>query len=121
MRNLSKLLLGLLTVLPLIYLILFALGLMQAFYVTIVRDSWGALMYRWIGFSTLFRLNLLFMAWLFVLAIIYLINVIRNNRLSNEIKLVWAVLIISVGVFSMPTYWYLNIWRARRVAIQALS
>jgi hypothetical protein len=116
MRNSLKLLLAVLTAIPLIYVFLFFLGLIEAFYGSVVRGSWDALMYRWISFPTLFRINMFVIAWNLLLAVIYLVHVATNNRLKSEPKIAWAALIIGGSLFSMAAYWYLNIWRKPRFA-----
>jgi hypothetical protein len=111
MRISLKVLLGLVTLLPLIYALLFFLGLLEAFYVSLFRGSWDALMYRWVSFPTLFRINMFVIAWNVILAVIYLIHVATNARLKTEPKIMWAALIIAGSLFSMVAYWYLIIWR----------
>jgi hypothetical protein len=46
----------------------------------------------------------------------YAAHVIRNPELKERQKVVWSIVNVTVGVFVMPVYWYLYLWRARGVA-----
>ena len=116
MRNSLKLVLALLTALPLMYAFLLFLGLAEAFYGSLVRGTWDAVMYRWVSFPTLFRLNIFVVAWSLLLTVVYLVHVATNNRLRTEPKIAWAALIVAGPLFSMAVYWSLNIWRRPRFA-----
>ena len=120
MNKPTKLLLGVVTVLPLIYVTLFFLGQMQAFYMMLFTDSGDPLLYRWVGFHSLFRIHLLAMVWNVSLIGFYMVKMARNDCLKNEMKAVWAVAIVMGSVFSMPIYWYQNVWRERKTPFDAV-
>ena len=116
MRNSLKILLAVLTGMPLIYAFLFLLGLMEAAYGSLVRGTWDALMYRWVSFPTLFRIHMFVIVWNLTLTCVYLVHIATNKRLKTEPKIAWAAIIVGGSLFSMVVYWYLNIWREPRFA-----
>ena len=61
-------------------------------------------------FPGIFMLHMLTILWCFALAAIYLVNVFRNDRVAEDRKVLWAVVILLGGFFAMPVYWYLYIW-----------
>lgn len=63
-----------------------------------------------VGFIIAFGLNLFSTLLFFVLLIIFLINVLGNDRVEKEKKIIWALLIIFGSIVAMPVYWYLFIW-----------
>jgi len=42
---------------------------------------------------------------------LYIILAVKNEYIDQTMKIMWAVLICMVGIFAMPVYWYLYIWR----------
>jgi len=42
---------------------------------------------------------------------LYIILVIKNDYLEQNIKIMWVILICMVNMFAMPFYWYFYIWR----------
>jgi hypothetical protein len=40
-----------------------------------------------------------------------MVNVFRNERVNNDKKVLWAVVLFMGGMIAMPIYWYLYIWR----------
>ena len=62
-------------------------------------------------FETLFLFHLGMMLWIAVLTIVYAVHIARNEALKNEIKAVWVTAICFGNVLAMPIYWYLQIWK----------
>ena len=108
-----KLLLGILTIWPLIYAIFFFINFAQSFYLMVVHGSGETILYRWFDFHTLLLIHLIIMVWNFILIVFYIIHAVRNGALKNEMKALWAAIIFMGSVLVMPVYWYLNIWRER--------
>jgi hypothetical protein len=41
----------------------------------------------------------------------YIVLVVKSDRLDETMRIVWVVLICMLGMFAMPVYWYLYVWR----------
>jgi hypothetical protein len=120
MKKPTKILLGIATLWPLLYIIIFfAFMLSQAFLISFRGDlSPGG---PPTGFFILFGLHLLTMLWIVALLIIYIINVFKNERVNKDKKALWAVVIFLGNMFAMPVYWYLYIWREPEKAAEFTS
>lgn len=114
MNKATKLFLGAVTILPLIYVIFFFTLMFQAFYTMIADGSSEAILFRW--FDSLFPVHLAMMLLNMILIVLYIIIVFKNERLKIELKVMWAGVIFTGSVFVMPVYWFLNIWRESKVA-----
>ena len=64
-----------------------------------------------IVFAAAFGLYFLTMAGMLVLMVIYIVHIVRNKRFDVEKKVLWAAVIVFAGIFAMPVYWYLYVWR----------
>ena len=64
-----------------------------------------------VGFVMIFVLHLLTILIMLALMPLYIILVIKNERLDQTMRIVWVVLACTVGLFADPVYWYLNVWR----------
>jgi hypothetical protein len=71
-----------------------------------------------IGFAGLFAAHLLTMFLMLGLMPVYIVLVVKNARLDETMRIVWVILICMLGIFAMPVYWYLNIWRDAPPAVQ---
>ena len=64
-----------------------------------------------LGFVGLFAAHLLTIVLMIGLMPLYIILAVKNEYIDQTMKIMWAVLICMVGIFAMPVYWYLYIWR----------
>jgi lipopolysaccharide export LptBFGC system permease protein LptF len=64
-----------------------------------------------VGFVGLFAAHLFTILLTIVLMPLYIILAVKNDYIDQTMKIMWAVLICMVGMFAMPVYWYLYIWR----------
>jgi hypothetical protein len=108
MSKTIKLLLGLVTIWPFAYLILFFITIFS-----LVFFSWGA---ETSGgpprlIALIFPLHLLTMLVIMALTVFYMVNVFRNERVVKDQKVLWAVVLFLGNVLAMPIYWYLYIWK----------
>ena len=102
-----KVILGILSIWSTIYFVLCLIFNIAEFVCTLYSFSCG-----WTGiFDTIVLLLpptvLIFLA----LSIFYIVYLLRSNHIRKGIKVVWAVIILSSGVISLPVFWYLKIWR----------
>ena len=65
---------------------------------------------------TIFALHFLTMFWTLALFIVYILHIVRTDRLPADQKALWAVILFLAGMVAMPIYWYLFIWRPRGTA-----
>ena len=63
------------------------------------------------GFVGLFAAHLFTILLTIALMPLYIILAVKNDYIDQTMKIMWAVLICMVGMFAMPVYWYLYIWR----------
>ena len=101
--------LGIFTVWPFLYMIIF------------MSSIFGMMM---LGFSgegpsseppmimmIILPLHFFTMFEIFVLIVIYIMHVFKTERVPQDKKALWAVVLFLGNMISMPIYWYLYIWR----------
>jgi hypothetical protein len=98
MKRDKKILLGMLTAWPLLYIILFT--------VAFITMSFDYLLFVAHGLTMLLTLGLL---------IYYVMHVFKQDLPEGE-KVKWAILLFVGGLLAMPIYWYLKIWKAPAAA-----
>ena len=61
--------------------------------------------------------------FLFVSMGLMAFNIVRvfKTPLEEAMKIMWTVLICTVGIFAMPVFWYLYIWREPAVVPPAIA
>jgi hypothetical protein len=64
-----------------------------------------------IGFAAFFALHMFTILLSFALMPLYIILAVKNERLDQNMRIVWVVLTCTVGYFANPVYWYLHVWR----------
>ena len=42
---------------------------------------------------------------------LYIILAVKSTRFDETMRIVWVILICMLGMFAMPVYWYLYVWR----------
>ena len=48
---------------------------------------------------------------MFALGVFYMYHLYHNDRIENQLKAFWAVIIFLGNMIAMPVYWYLYVWR----------
>jgi VanZ family protein len=64
-------------------------------------------------FNTIFRLQMLFMAFMLGLMVFYIVHVFRTDRVPADKKALWAVVLFLGTLLAMPFYWYFYMWPKR--------
>ncbi len=106
----ARLLLGLVTLWPVLYLFIFLIFFVYLFTRTFVPGSGPASgPERW--FMLIFPLHLLTVLLSFGLTAIYIVDIFINDRIARDMKALWAVVLFMGGLIAMPIYWYLYFWR----------
>ena len=115
MTKLTKILLGLATLWPFVYMILFFVLIFSSFF--FVFASPGQEFGPPLSFMIIFPLHLLTMLWIMALTVFYIVNVFRNERVEKDKKVLWAVVLFMGNMIAMPIYWYLYIWKEPAVTL----
>jgi Trk-type K+ transport system membrane component len=45
------------------------------------------------------------------LMVYFIFNIFKNERLEQNYKIMWTILLFFAGMLVMPVYWFLYIWR----------
>src|SRR4030095_9299295 len=109
MNKLLKILLGLATIWPFAYILLFFFFVFSSFF--FVPGPGDPESGPPLFFLVLFPLHILTMLWIMALTVFYIVNVFRNERVDKDKKVLWAVVLFMGDVIHMQIYWYFNIWK----------
>lgn len=72
-------------------------------------------------FFAIMALHFLTMLWSLALLAIYIVDVFKNKRMDQEKKALWAVVLFLGNVFAMIVYWYLYVWREPQDSLEGTS
>ena len=109
MNKTLKILLGLVTLWPALYMVIFFAFVFSAF--LFVSSSEGGDPGFPLSFMIIFPLHLLTMIVIVALTIFYIMNVFKNTRVEKDKKVLWAIVLFMGNLVAMPIYWYLYIWK----------
>ncbi|SRR6266498_4510071 len=109
MNKSTKILLGLATLWPFLYMILFFVFIFSSilFMPRPGAEESGPPFF----FAVFIALHLSTMLWIMGLTVFYMVNVFRNDRVDKDKKVLWAVVMFMGNMIAMPIYWYLYIWK----------
>jgi hypothetical protein len=108
MRKSTKILLGLGTLWPFIYLILFFIFVFSTVFFLAGGNQQGD---PPVIFFAVFALHFLTILWVMALTVFYMVNVFKNDRVDKDKKVLWAVVLFMGNMIAMPIYWYLYFWK----------
>ena len=103
-----KVILGLATVWPLVYMLIFVGFWFYLVLGGMSQPEGGRVIPS--GMIAIFVLHGITMLGNFALMAIYIYNVFNNDRVDKDKKALWAVVLFLGNAISMPIYWYLYIW-----------
>jgi uncharacterized membrane protein len=105
-----KIVVGLLTLLPLVGTIFYLWAFFRMF--TAIATSAGAPDAIAIedNFTSFFSMLLFMMAFNIGLLIFYIVHVVKNKALTSDERLMWILLFIFISFISFGIYWALKIW-----------
>ncbi len=109
MKKPVKILLGIATLWPFIYMILFFVFIFSSF--LFFSRSGAQRSGPPVFFLVIFPLHLLTMLWIMALTVFYMVNVFRNELVDKDKKVLWAVVLFMGNMIAMPIYWYVYIWK----------
>lgn len=112
MKKLTKIFLGLLTLWPFAYVILFFFVIFSTIVFAPGTGEAGPPPL----IALILPLHLLTMLLVMALMVFYIVNVFKNNRVDKDKKVLWAVVLFLGTMIAMPIYWYLYIWKDHAVS-----
>jgi len=74
-----------------------------------------------IGFALIFLVHMLTILLMFVLMPLYIILAIKDERHDQTTRIIWIVLLATMGMLANPVYWYLYVWRKTGPSVEPLS
>jgi len=103
-----KLALGIITVIPAVYLIAFLIW----GFIKLVTITPGAIADTAIItlFQIFFALNGISVVITLVMEVFYLIDSTQNGSVPKDQRVVWTLILLFMGIFTMPVYWYRFVW-----------
>ena len=117
MKKSNKVLLGIATIWPLLWLPIF----MLVMFATFITAPGGRPDPDAFPLALLFILpvHLITVFGSIALSIFYIVNVFRNKRVKKDQQILWVVLLIMFGMIAEPVYWYKYIWKDDALATGA--
>jgi TRAP-type C4-dicarboxylate transport system permease small subunit len=107
----KQLLLGVLTIWPLAWTVIFLVVVGSLILTTMSSSTTMPSNQSPAWFPLMFLLQFLTIILIFVLLFIYIKNVFRNDRIPQNKKTLWAAVLFFGSIIAMPIYWYLYIWK----------
>lgn len=111
-RN-GKLLLGLATIWPLIYLALFLTAIFSIALIYNISGAGAEFMPEppLLAIALIVVIHLVTALGIMGLTVFYIINIIKNDSVPGNKKAPWMIGLFFAGFIVMPIYWYFHIWR----------
>ncbi len=115
MKKSTKVLLGIATIWPVLYMFLFMAAMLLVFAFnagppgSAPRLPGSPLLP--VGFVGLIVVHLMTILGTLALTVFYIIRVFKTERLDQNLKIMWMLLLFFAGMFAQPVFWYLYIWR----------
>jgi len=111
----GKILLGIVSFLPLVLLAVYIIsfiGIFTSVFSESVQQSGRPPEVMMGNVGMLMAIVPLFIVTSLGLLIYYIIHVMSNPRLDSMDRLVWIIILIFTSVAGYPIYWYMQIWKA---------
>jgi hypothetical protein len=99
---------GLLTLWPIIYFVLFLAFISYAF---ATMNTTGRNSVADFGFKYIFIVHPLTIVLMFALMAIYIIHAFKTDRIPQDKKVLWVVVLFFGSIMAFPIYWYLYMWK----------
>ncbi|MHB0970999.1 MAG: hypothetical protein ACYC7A_10465 [Thermoanaerobaculia bacterium] len=101
-----KILVAVLTVLPLIYMALFFVG----FFLSMSSDPGDSVVFDHFPIFMVVHFSVILL--MFALLIFYVVFLFKTDAVRTDMKALWAVVLFFGGPIAMPVFWYLYVWRS---------
>jgi threonine/homoserine/homoserine lactone efflux protein len=93
---------GVLSVWPIVYFFLFMASMVFMFTSAGTRSPL---------FASIFVLHVLTMLLIFALMAVYVFHAFNTDRIANDRRVLWVLVLLLGGLIAFPIYWYLYMWR----------
>jgi Phospholipase_D-nuclease N-terminal len=113
MSKSGKLLVGILSLLPLILIAAYLITFFS-FFLTIIRYAHHEEMLQQLIFARIgwiIGIALLMGITSLGLLIYFIIHVVSNKVIDSTERIVWVLIFIFAGLVGFPIYWYMRIWK----------
>jgi uncharacterized membrane protein len=105
-----KIVVGLLTLLPLVGTIFYLWFFFRMFTSIVTNADAPDAIAMGDNFASFFSMLLFMMAFNIGLLIFYIVHVVKNKALTSDERLMWILLFIFISFISFGIYWALKIW-----------
>jgi hypothetical protein len=100
----TRILIGVLTVWPPIYLVLFVCTIGLGFF---LMDHASHRASDIDLFKYIFPLHCMTMLLTFALTAVYIVHAFRNDRLPSDRRILWVIVLFMGNMFAFPVYWWI--------------
>jgi len=108
----SKLLIGILSFLPIILLIVFLASIFTMVPTMMQWDNHEPEPQRVFStFAPMFFLGILMSLLSIGLLVFFIMHLVRNKVMDSTEKIIWILVFIFAGMVGYPIYWYMRIWK----------
>jgi hypothetical protein len=114
MSKSRKLLLGILSLLPIILLVVYLVGFIY-FFMAVYRHANHEEVLPMLLFQHMAWLLLaIILLVLFALGLLiyFIIHALNNRLIDSTERIVWILVFVFAGTIGFPIYWYMRIWKA---------
>ena len=110
MKKSTKVLLGIATVWPILWIPIFIAAMFSTILLTGPGGKPDPDVFPLV-FLFIFPIHFITVFGSMALSIFYIVNVFRNKRIQKDHQILWVVLLFMFGIVAEPIYWYLYIWK----------
>lgn len=118
MKKSTKILLGIATIWPILWIPIFILAMFSTIFFSGPGAPPDADVFPTV-FLVVFPLHMLTVFGSLALSVFYIVNIFRNKRVEKDKQVLWVVLLLLAGMIAEPIYWYLFIWRDEPAGAQS--
>lgn len=109
----KKILLGLATGWPFVYMLLFFIFIFGIVLTSTPGPGDGRELNPLfgVGFFAIFIIHFFTIFLMLGLTVFYIIHAVKNTKLDSNMRIMWIILFFFASMIAQPIYWYLQIWR----------
>lgn len=115
MRKFAIILWGVLSTMPVVYLVYFVNHVFSAASAPLPYEEQRS------EFDTFFRLHLTVIVSSWVLIASYIMYLFRTSHVPNDKKALWGIVIFLGSFIAMPIFWFLYVWKPYSMTITESS
>jgi len=108
MNKPAKIALAVASIWPFIWMLIFVLFIFGMFFMSSNLEQHRGMPLPFILF---FAGHFLTMLWMFALTTFYIVYLFRTDRIAQDEKALWAIVLFFGNIVAFPVFWYLHIWK----------